>query len=683
MTTFKTTNVSERCDALSTARASSVGIMQQLSTVCSVSLYWDPTMWFDLYTGNVLETTSLLPVAGYYCAEVCATFPTPIGYRMQDCRFMDIDECAVALASNIAICAQHTTCTNRKVLHHSLLTETHEGTLSSTGYMCICLPGYFTIQTAPTACESRGLEVLFFMTEIDNTTVHGTTNTNNGTVSVSAAAISVFYTLKTMRRRVISHVQTQVGGMNLTVDAALFAASSTFADNSISFESAGTAKIWKIKIYIASAFVQMRHDTLKNMAAVIRSSVVANPLPHFQLHTQTICSGLADGPATTLQDVCTVNMECAATGKGVCQNAVAYVQVHLVETDSFANNIDSQSAEFVLISVKFNMAARVWFLELQFDDYEDGTRRVLFLSKTRILNDVVIYAGQDDLQCADITTQGQNVENVQEIAECLAGLADRYHMLQSFHDQFLVNGAMTTEQRTRLQSGFLHNEDFATGRFSTLPSATVSEALYVRLNEAAAAAEGSLLVTKTRVVTLTLTYAEALSFVGTNTKDGVGGSEVSVDFFVGMATLRVRDGKMTTSVVKRDILTKIGTNYVLSHDITDESLSDVVVPSIAVSLYNVHSRTLPTSSWGFISYNIRLPPSAIAAGVTFDQRDVIPVDSVIGSIAFFQDDPLDTNAYPCIYRPSVESYTRFTAQVGCSNVIKSVRMCCNLYFIVV
>jgi len=128
-----------------------------------------------------------------------------------------------------------------------------------------------------------------------------------------------------------------------------------------------------------------------------------------------------------------------------------------------------------------------------------------------------------------------------------------------------------------------------------------------------------------------------------------------VDFFVGMATLRVRDGKMTTSVVTRDILTKIGTNYVLSHDITDESLSDVVVPSIAVLLYNVHSRTLPISSWGFISYNIRLPPSAIAAGVTFDQRDIIPVDSVIGSIAFFQDDPLDTNAYPCLFRPSIKS----------------------------
>ena len=305
-------------------------------------------------------------------------------------------------------------------------------------------------------------------------------------------------------------------------------------------------------------------------------------------------------------------------GTGTCQNAVAYVQAHIVETESLTTCVDSQSAGFVLISVKFNMAALVWFLELQFEDYENGTQRVLLLSKTRELNGVVIYAEQDDLLCADSTTQGQSVDNVQEVAECFLGLSDRYHVLQSFHDQFLVNGGMTTGQRTKLQNGCPGHEDFATGRFNTLLSATATEASYVRLNDAAAAAEGSLLVTKTRVVTLTLTYAEVLSLVGTHMKDGVGDSEVSVDFFVVMATLRVRDGKKTTAVATRDILTKIGTNYVLSHDITDESLNDIVVPSIAVSLYNGHSRTLPVSSWGFISYNIRLPPSAIAAGVTFD-----------------------------------------------------------------
>ena len=103
------------------------------------------------------------------------------------------------------------------------------------------------------------------------------------------------------------------------------------------------------------------------------------------------------------------------------------------------------------------------------------------------------------------------MHNVLEIQQCLSGLGDRYHLLKSFHDKFLVNGRMTTEQRTRLLSGFLGNEDFATGDFSTLPSATAAEASYVRLNDATAAAEGSLLVTKTRTVTLTLTYAEVLS----------------------------------------------------------------------------------------------------------------------------------------------------------------------------
>jgi hypothetical protein len=76
---------------------------------------------------------------------------------------------------------------------------------------------------------------------------------------------------------------------------------------------------------------------------------------------------------------------------------VAYVQAHIVETESLTTCVDSQSAGFVLISVKFNMAALVWFLELQFEDYENGTRRVLLLSKTRELNGVVIYAEQDDL----------------------------------------------------------------------------------------------------------------------------------------------------------------------------------------------------------------------------------------------------------------------------------------------
>lgn len=157
----------------------------------------------------------------------------------------------------------------------------------------------------------------------------------------------------------VSRIQTEVVGMNISVQTALFAASSVFDDNSITFKSAGTAKVWKIKICIASAFVQMRDDTLKSIASVIRITVDDNPLPRFQLHTQAICSGLANGPMTTLQDVCTTNIECAATGTGTCQNAVAYLKTHLVETDSVTTRVDSQSAGFILISVKFDMAALV------------------------------------------------------------------------------------------------------------------------------------------------------------------------------------------------------------------------------------------------------------------------------------------------------------------------------------
>jgi len=274
MTTLETTNISERCDALSTTSATNVEIIRQLPTVCSVSLFWDPTMWFDLFGDSVPATTPLLPAAGYYCAEVCAKFPTPIGYRMQDCQFVDVDECAIAVVAKIPICGQYAACINRKTPGNSLSAVTYQGTLNSTGYMCICLPGYFTVGIAPTACQSKGLEVIFFMTETDNMTIHKNNNSNN---SVSAAAISVFYTIRTIRRRVISQIQTGVIGMNTTTDPVLFAASSTFADNAITFESAGTSKVWKIKMYIASAFVQMRQDTLKNIASVIRNTVVDNP----------------------------------------------------------------------------------------------------------------------------------------------------------------------------------------------------------------------------------------------------------------------------------------------------------------------------------------------------------------------------------------------------------------------
>jgi len=202
MATLQTTNVSERCDALATASATNVETICKMPIVCSVSLFWDPTIWLDLFSVSVPATTPSLPVAGYYCAEVCAKFPTPTGYRMQDCQFVDVDECAAARITNVPICAARAACINRKPQQNSLTAENHQDTLNSTGYMCICQAGYFTTGIAQTACKGKGLDVTFFMTETGNVDVAGnansSTNSNNNS-RVSASAISVFYTFKTAR----------------------------------------------------------------------------------------------------------------------------------------------------------------------------------------------------------------------------------------------------------------------------------------------------------------------------------------------------------------------------------------------------------------------------------------------------------------------------------------------------
>ena len=70
-------------------------------------------------------------------------------------------------------------------------------------------------------------------------------------------------------------------------------------------------------------------------------------------------------------------------------------------------------------------------------------------------------------------------------------------------------------------------------------------------------------------------------------------------------------------------------------------------------------------------FYITLPSSAVAAGVTFDD-DVIPIDSVIGSIAFFENGAVDTNPYPCIYRPDGESFRMFSEQFACARALLSV-----------
>ena len=86
----------------------------------------------------------------------------------------------------------------------------------------------------------------------------------------------------------------------------------------------------------------------------------------------------------------------------------------------------------------------------------------------------------------------------------------------------------------------------------------------------------------------------------------------------------------------------------------------------------VSSPETPVHSWAFVSFYITLSSSAVAAGVRFDGDNFIPVDSVIGSIAMFENSAVDTNPYPCIYRPDGESYRIFSEKFACARVLNSV-----------
>jgi hypothetical protein len=673
MATLLVTTEVEACasDGGSTALVSDGGL------VCPVSFYWEPSRWQSRFDANV--QLSSLPVAGYYCPSVCARFPTPTGFHMHQCQLVDTDECAAAQYAGATICGPHATCINGPTRSSSALVspDPPHGALNSTGYLCICQLGYFTVQMFPTVCLDRGLEVAYFMTEqatSDNAHLSLPTNTTNTTAL--PPAISALYRLKNSRQLVLANIQTLVAGINSSVALRVFTASSVFADTSITFETSGSSRVWKISMRFASAFVQMQDSTLQQMAKVIRDTLLlsASDMLDFQLHTQNICNG--DG--STLRDVCSGDAVCAVAGIGACTENVAYVQTHLVHTNSGSSSADSQSAGFVMQSVRFDMATRVWSLQLQFEDRQDGARRVLFLSKTRKLNGVTAYSERWDHACDSHEEGGQSISDTERLQQCFSGFANTFHVLQSYTDNFATTSGITALQLQRLQGGFSGYQDFSTGSFTTLPSATAYEAAFADLADldpsVPVAAAEPLLVTKTRLVSVILSYDEVVQLVGKRTTHGPGDSDTSVEFFVGMATMRVRDGSLSTAVTTRDILTRIGNNYVLTHDTTDTNLDNVVDPLIAVSLFNVDSRSLPSASWGFIRYDIRLPPGAIAAGITFDQEDVIPVDSVIGSIAFFQDDPIDTNAYPCIFRPSVDSYDSFAAEFGCSDAIQSVSL---------
>jgi len=156
-----------------------------------------------------------------------------------------------------------------------------------------------------------------------------------------------------------------------------------------------------------------------------------------------------------------------------------------------------------------------------------------------------------------------------------------------------------------------------------------------------------LLTTKTRQIAISLSYNDVVQHVGKSTQS----DSTMIFFFVEMATLCIHAGVLSTVVTTRNTFTRIGTNYVLSHDIIDYHENDNVVPSVSIALYDVHKHSEPTHLWGFISFNVSLQTSVIVAGITFDD-DVIPIDSVTGLMihCVSQDNAVNTNPYPCIHQ---------------------------------
>ena len=690
--TFQVTDVLETCDSTVFQFHDVVGGPQEsgaaLVFVCAVSFFWQPNRWADLFA-NSSEAVSLLPAAGYYCPGVCAQFPVPTGYHIQNCKMVDIDECSIAQSEGRPVCTSHAACVNSKIKTNAPAAQA-QGVVNSTGYLCICHIGYFTVQLFPTVCDGQGLDLVFFVTEqqqqqqqqLQNvthttSTISGQPNNTNAT-----AQVSVLYILKAMRMRVMAQILQYVPGVDHTIDAGLFSASSEQTYNSITHETTIDGKVWRISIRIASAFVVVDDNTLHSIAVLLRNTVADSvSWPHgrhayFRLHTQNIChDSTSSRNRPSLHDVCESDDECAYAGKGTCGMEVAYIQTLLLDTKSTWDtaSVNSQANGFLLHAVKFDMASRVWHLELQFEDRQDNARRILLLSKTREINGLAVYALPHYSVCeSSAAAGGLPLQNVADISHCFAGISDTFHVLPSFLNY--VNNtrrSLTMGARRGVNETWddgLHY-DLTTGNFVNLTSARAQEAARDVSDQPD---DDTVVATKIRNIVVTLEYDDVINHIGTHSASGTA---VNIHFFIGMATLRAQDGMMSTVVTTRNILTKIGTNFVVSHDITNDDHNNQVVPTVSISLYNVWSRDIARHSWGFASYHISLPPSAVAAGIHFDQHDVIPVDAVIGSIAFFQDDPVDTNPYPCIYRPDAATYREFSSKYACSDSIQSVSVC--------
>jgi len=612
--------------------------------MCPVSFFWQPSRWVGLFAAHFL--TVVLPAAGYYCAEFCALFPAPVGYRVDRCQVVDVDECQIAAESGQVLCEQHATCNNR----HSL------SKIDSMGYTCECQHGYFTVQLLPTLCSGRGFDLTFFVTEKNSP---GATNS-----SLDTTGLSVVYLLRKAQQHVIASIQQRVVGVGDTVPLALFEASSLFAEKSISYEATSVGVVWKVGVRIPAAFADMRPLTFRDIAIVVNAAIASNESwPYggsdaFQLHTQTVCSG---GPDSNHTDVCTGHTDCARTGQGMCTAKVAYLRVQTVETSSKSASVDSAVHGFNLLAVRFDMALRKWQLDLEFEDQQPHTRRVLLLSKTRAVQGTPVFVLADEQLCAVS-------ENAADMSQCLHGLSRAFHVLESF-DTWKRNGSATAWH------DFAVFRNLGTGSFAQPLSVCTADEREPRATERRQEPPR----VQIRRVTVSLGYDDVVQYIGRSTQ---GSTALDMHFSVGIATLRDHNGTVSGGISSRDILTQIGSNYVLSHDITNAQETDKMTPEVSIAMHVVSAPMPPKRSWGFVTFYINLPASATAAGITFD-HDVIPIDSVTGSIAFFENGAVDTNPYPCIYNPDAESFHEFAETFACGRRLPSVRLHLRFFVFVV
>ena len=712
--TYAPTSVPEACGSNARPGAGYTPPRAGGAIVCPVAFSWQPSRWADQFQGDgvspPLGVQLLLPPAGYFCPGVCAHFGVPAGYRIENCQLVDIDECRVARNQGTAICGPHATCVNRA--RPSETSQPHGMLLNSTGYMCICQHDYFTVQMFPTVCRGQGLELTFVVAEnvpeghSSRRSALLANSTHNSTQLLPLPAVSALHMLKAMRQRVVENIQTLVGAADSTVPLLVFAASSQHTADSISAQAAslhsGGPTVWRVSIRLALAFVQLRDNTLHDIAAVTKDTFAdQGSWPYggfggFRLQTQRVCSGGGGDDPTT---ACGTDSDCTDAGGGgggVCGDEVAYMQTVLVEKTKDQISVEARGTALVLDSVKFDMASWQWDLELHVVVHpdEDALQRVLVLSKTRLLNGVAVYVKQqssasgppaavDEAICGE-NTGGLALADVGNISACFADIARNYHVLRPFAE--LAHNSSTERLELRQFAGPI------TGPFQHLNHS------YAR--EIVVASAPSTGMTRLRKIVVSLAYQDVMRQAGKHAESTDTTAQI-VRFFVGIATLHTggseQQRRLTAVVETREIVTTLGTNYVLSHDDVstgtgqtkeEDTLQNnmLVLPGMSISLSRVPSRTnhpplgAPPQggdAWAFITLQISLSASMMSEGISFDLIDVIPMDGVLASIAFFHDQPIVSHPYPCIFRPDMPAYDTFAGTFSCHS-IQSVSCCCCL-----